>query len=186
MISRSWGYGDRTMPGFRWLPVFETGCSAIDDGHRAMVTIIEDLHAVFQEEEGFEEPRMERCRRLLDALADVTRDHFSKEESVLADSGFPRLGNHQRQHDSAMRKIAEIRQQQNRSLNREEIVRCVDDLTNLMITEIVVLGMDFKSHLQEVGHGNARGLDFFPQSCVARPLPADNDSDAGQIRTTAS
>lgn len=71
------------MPRVEWDPAMETGDSSVDDQHRGLLGLFNDL--VSAEESG-DEPRV---WEVLQQLSDYVLVHFSAEESLMLQHGYP-------------------------------------------------------------------------------------------------
>jgi methyl-accepting chemotaxis protein/hemerythrin len=79
------------------------GVASIDDGHGAIIGIINDLHAAMLrgKAEGV-------VCGILDRLLDFTQKHLSVEESLLESSGYPELARHRARHQELTNGIKEF------------------------------------------------------------------------------
>jgi hemerythrin len=90
---------------FEWQPSYEIGVEVIDQQHQQLVDIINNLHKLL--EHSNEQFSANAFDSLLQRLFDYTRYHFTTEEDLMAESGYPedQLHKHKRQHQ---RFIAEL------------------------------------------------------------------------------
>lgn len=78
---------------FVWVPDYELGIAEIDDDHRLMVGLINELYEAIRQERGFEV-----MNRIMDRLLDYAPRHFQTEESLMDENGFPQAEDHKQEH----------------------------------------------------------------------------------------
>lgn len=93
-----------SLPLFTWQPEFEVGIPEVDDQHRELVALLNELHVAIREYHG-----NTTSREVLDRLADYTSTHFRMEEELMALSRYPGLEAHRQQHAELTRQLAELR-----------------------------------------------------------------------------
>ena len=86
-----------------WNDSYNTGVNIIDEQHRGIVSIINSLHhALFvRDDETLLRPAAEM-------IMGYTKIHFTTEIELLTESGYPRLREHQDQHDHLIAKADQI------------------------------------------------------------------------------
>ena len=87
-----------------WKEFYSVGNSAIDDQHKRILDIINDLHEAI--ESGDE---MNTMNSLLGRMIDYTNTHFRFEEKLMEECGYPHLEEHRLLHDELRRKTAGLR-----------------------------------------------------------------------------
>ena len=83
-----------------------TGMKQIDDEHRELFRILNELHELFANE--FIEDKYDHTRELLDRLRDYTQCHFAHEEAYMESIAHPELELQRRQHNAFTAKISEM------------------------------------------------------------------------------
>ena len=98
-----------------WMSEYETGHTMIDDDHRHLVEVLNQLYELRQR------PRDE-IAVVLSELVSHTRDHFAREEELMAYSAYPRADIHWRDHDSLLHDLFHIKEEYDHGgfLNMEE------------------------------------------------------------------
>lgn len=86
-----------------WTPEIAVGSDLIDNQHRSLIERVNCLVAAI--EEGREE---EEIARLFDFLKEYTQDHFTAEERLMRDSGYPESEGHAAEHRAFCEKIADL------------------------------------------------------------------------------
>lgn len=86
---------------FEWSDGFNVGIQEVDEQHRTLVDLLNQLHAAIRDHKG-----SQACREILDRLAEYTRTHFLLEESLMRVSHYPGFELHKQQHEDL---IAQVR-----------------------------------------------------------------------------
>jgi hemerythrin-like metal-binding protein len=86
-----------------WKDEYSVGIDSIDRQHRRLVNLINQLHTAvtYSTGEEFE-------REALDELVDYTKTHFSYEEDLMKQNGYPDFDAHKAQHVEMIRKVDEV------------------------------------------------------------------------------
>ncbi len=93
------------MSFFCWQDKFSVGVDAIDNDHRILVDLIDQLHEAF-----IDGHVNETVRSILDVLVDYTHTHFDREEQLMAAAGYPDLERHKAVHAELRRQVEEVRE----------------------------------------------------------------------------
>ena len=78
-----------------WKEFYSVGCRELDDQHKQILEIINDLYSLLQSNEA--EPVA--VEGLLDRLVQYVVDHFQCEEEWMKESGYPELAEHKSHHE---------------------------------------------------------------------------------------
>ena len=89
---------------FQWKPEFEIHISRIDDQHRGLVSIINDLYAAKQDGE-----TGQAIILTIDRLIEYVNVHFRDEEAAMQEWGYPEIGNHRLQHEELESRVYDLR-----------------------------------------------------------------------------
>lgn len=153
---------------FPWNSNFDTGIAVIDEQHRELVSLINQLAGTLVDENNME------VVRVFDQLAEYANYHFSMEEAIwaefLEDDSW--LSSHQLSHSSFLPRVLEIREHEVSSSLREVIERIVRFLIRWLAFHI----LDDDKRLSLVYHGVQSG-----QSLDDAKLAADKKM-SGSIR----
>lgn len=85
------------MVTFEWNPELETGNADIDDQHRRLFALANELHTACDLYMGCDEQD-----RIVDAvytLAEYVVEHFADEEALMVRCGYPEIGPHRALHE---------------------------------------------------------------------------------------
>lgn len=85
---------------FEWSDSFNTGIQEVDEQHRTLVELLNQLHSAIRERKG-----SQACREILDRLAEYTRTHFLLEESLMRLSHYPGFEIHKQQHEDLISQV---------------------------------------------------------------------------------
>lgn len=88
------------MPLFEWDDKFEVGIPAVDEQHRKLVELINQLFVALGE--GKVEAIM---GGVLEELFEYTVNHFTDEDDLQAESGYPKHLDHKKNHDLFTAKV---------------------------------------------------------------------------------
>jgi hemerythrin len=79
-----------------WSPTFSVGINKIDEQHQELLKITNDLfnHCV-----GDEETEKAYLKKVIKGVVDYIKVHFSTEEKLMRQMGFPGYGGHKKEHD---------------------------------------------------------------------------------------
>lgn len=77
----------------QWRPQLAVGVEAIDEDHRQLIDLINQVQAIFAKGGTVGELTL-----ALEALYNYTQRHFAREEAVMKKSGFPELADHVQAH----------------------------------------------------------------------------------------
>ena len=86
-----------------WKDEYSVGIDSIDQQHKRLVNLINQLHTAvtYSTGEEFE-------REALDELVDYTKTHFSYEEGLMEQNGYPDLEPHKAQHKKMIETVEQV------------------------------------------------------------------------------
>ncbi len=86
-----------------WKPEYSVGIAVIDDDHKKLLSLINNLQASvhYHTGEAFE-------KQALNELVDYTRFHFQREEDMLKKYGFPGFDEHKEEHEAMIAKVGDF------------------------------------------------------------------------------
>ncbi len=90
---------------FTWSDDFSVGIQEIDEQHKVLVGLLNQLHEAIRDHQG-----SATSREILDRLADYTRTHFTVEESLMRVTNYPDFPGHKAQHEELIRQIQELQE----------------------------------------------------------------------------
>lgn len=92
-------------PMFVWSDDLSVGIREIDEQHKVLVGLLNELHSAISGHRGSAE-----CRGILDRLAEYTRVHFAVEESLMRILGYPDHENHRHEHEMLTGQVVDLQQ----------------------------------------------------------------------------
>jgi hemerythrin len=81
------------MPQIEWTPEMSVGHDILDQQHRVLLDLVNDLDTAGQQGKG-----QAAVAGLLEDLLNYTSEHFAAEEAVLVEHGYEHLAKHRAQH----------------------------------------------------------------------------------------
>ncbi len=90
---------------FQWTDEFSIGIDEMDEQHKELVDLLNQLHTAIREHHG-----SVTSRQILDKLADYTRTHFAVEESLMRVSKYPNLIAHKEMHADLISQVRALQQ----------------------------------------------------------------------------
>lgn len=91
------------MDTFTWTNDLMVGNAAIDDDHRRLVKMVNDLYAAMQRGQG-----NEVVGKVIHNLALYTQQHFGREEAEMQRIGYKFYAQHKQEHDKLLGEVAQL------------------------------------------------------------------------------
>jgi len=91
---------------FEWSDELSVGIASIDEQHKRLVMIVNDLHDAMLRREG-----RQALERTFAELTDYMDEHFAHEESLLDAHDYPDAEAHRTEHEQLAHKVDELRRQ---------------------------------------------------------------------------
>jgi hemerythrin-like metal-binding protein len=85
---------------FEWKPQYSVNIASIDGQHRSLFGLAEELYRAMSSGQG-----KSVLSKILKQLVDYTKVHFSQEENLMRQNGYPDLAAHQEQHKAFVKKV---------------------------------------------------------------------------------
>lgn len=125
---------------FPWSPNFDSGLVKIDEQHKQLVNIINEL-AIFTAKEAHEDDIL----RIFEDLVDYTGYHFKYEESVWDKylAADPDYIEHQKSHGSFLKKVLELKQE----VTSEPTRKVIEDVLQFLISWLLYHILDTDKQL---------------------------------------
>ena len=92
------------MPLFLWKKSYEIGIAEIDDQHRKLVDIINELSDAMMVQKGYK-----AIPHILEQLIDYIQFHFTTEEEIMRNAKYPALDEHSREHLVMTKKVLDFK-----------------------------------------------------------------------------
>lgn len=88
---------------FEWKDDYSVGVLMVDQQHRHLVSMLNQLHGVMRNGS-----REAEVRHILNDLIGYTRFHFASEEKLMAECGYPGIQEHVRKHRAMETRVGEF------------------------------------------------------------------------------
>ena len=95
------------MPFFDWNDELATGIPRIDEQHKKLISLVNELHEALSKGKS-----RDVLGKLLQELADYTNYHFKTEERAFATYRYENADTHKRSHDDLVRQLQELIEKQ--------------------------------------------------------------------------
>ena len=89
---------------FPWRDSYSVRIPQIDNQHKGLIRIINDLHGAMAQAKG-----KEALGRVIDGLIRYTESHFTAEEAMLKQRNYSQLAAHCQEHKKLTRQVHELR-----------------------------------------------------------------------------
>lgn len=138
-------HGERTVALIDWSEELTVGVRTIDEEHRQLVQIINDLHVAMLEhrEKAF-------MSRLFTELVDRTKAHFAAEEALLQEHGYPAEASHRDEHRHLAERVIDLKEDFDAG-NTAVTLEVMRFLREWLIKHIVSADRDFAPFLAARG-----------------------------------
>jgi hemerythrin len=94
------------MSVFAWKAEYSVGIRQIDDQHKQLVAMINDLHEAMAEGKG-----RDILGEILAKLIVYTKEHFASEEALMEKHGYPDFPSHKVAHAKMTKKVMELQKE---------------------------------------------------------------------------
>ena len=91
------------MPLMQWTPAMSVGVEELDNDHKVLIKVINDLDA-----NAGNESRRDVVRQCLIALRRYAEFHFAREEKVMSACSYPNLEAHKDEHRDFVKRIQDV------------------------------------------------------------------------------
>ncbi len=91
-------------PLMQWSDQLSVGIQEIDEQHKILVDLINQLHDAIVHHHG-----AQATGSIMDQLCEYTKIHFAVEESILRILGYPDYDNHKSHHEMLLKQVQDLR-----------------------------------------------------------------------------
>jgi len=91
------------MPLMTWTESMSVGVKILDDDHKKLVGMVNQLHDGIMDGH-----RAEALGKVLDQLVSYTKVHFDREEAMFTKTHYPELAGHKKEHDDLIKKASDL------------------------------------------------------------------------------
>jgi hemerythrin len=156
------------MERLAWKAAYATGIRVIDDDHKMLFSIINNLVSEVNSETE-EDPR--QVESLLEALVQYVGSHFAREELFLEQFGYPGLNEHRDGHDALRYQIDDISSDYKENPDNVDLGKVSVFLKSWLSEHILKSDMDYVPYLNGEKRSKDEGLRTVSQQVtVAVPV----------------
>lgn len=130
------------MPLFIWNDKLSVGIPSIDNQHKKLVTMINQLHDGMMNGKG-----KEVVGPVLKGLIEYTATHFKYEEQLFDKVRYPDAAIHKKEHDDLVRRVVEIQQKYEQSGPGALTIQVMNFLKEWLTHHIQGADMAYTDHL---------------------------------------
>lgn len=134
------------MPLVVWSDKLSVGVRSIDDQHKKLVTLLNQLHDGMMAGKG-----KDVVGGVLKGLIDYTANHFRYEEDLFARTGYAESAAHKKEHDDLVRKVVEIQKKYEQSGPAALTIQVMSFLKDWLTAHILGSDMKYGPHLVAKG-----------------------------------
>ena len=132
---------------FHWSDEFSVHIQEVDEQHKVLVDLLNQLHTAIREHHG-----KATSREILDRLAEYTRTHFLLEESLMRLTHYPGFEIHKQQHEELMMQVQALQHKLDHE-NAAITFELLHFLKNWLVQHINDSDKRFGAHFQKAGLG---------------------------------
>jgi hemerythrin len=127
-----------------WSDEFSVGIQEIDEQHKILVQILNELNTAIEERRG-----KEVRNKIMDRLVEYTRTHFTVEESLMRILGYPKYEQHKSEHEKLLSQTTDFISK----INRESVstYELLFFLRSWLINHIMGSDKAYKEHFLKKG-----------------------------------
>jgi len=129
-----------------WTDRLSVGVRVLDDDHKRLVGMLNELYDAMQAGHG-----KETLGRTLDGLIEYTKLHFAREETLFRQTGYPGAAAHKQEHDALTRQVIEVQQKYAAGAASSLSVGVLTFLKNWLVQHIQGSDQKYRPHLNDKG-----------------------------------
>lgn len=134
------------MPDLEWHDFLEIGVDFIDADHQQLLEIMRGV------KQAIEANDYAMCSDLLGSLLEEAQAHFDREESFLADAGYPELEEHKQYHQELFVHAQQVKRICEGTETSHRLDECFDAMARFLVDDILRGDIHFKSYLEYEGY----------------------------------
>ena len=136
-----------------WSPTYSVGVKIIDDQHRGLLNLLNDL---FNHVVGDADEERAYFKKVIQQAVDYVRVHFSTEEKIMSGTNFPGYPEHKKAHDVFVLTVVEkVRDYETgRKLTLIEFTKFLKDW---ILTHIAIMDKQYFAYFKEIATRKADG-----------------------------
>ena len=135
------------MPLMTWTDKMSVGVKVIDDDHKKLVGMVNQLYDGINAGQG-----KEALGKVLDGLVDYTKFHFHREEEFFAQTGYASAVAHKKEHDDLTKQVIDVQTKYKNGAVTTLSLEVMNFLKNWLVNHIQGSDKKYGPHL------NAKGI----------------------------
>jgi hemerythrin len=134
------------MPLLEWNEKLSVGVSVIDDEHRKLLGMLNELYDAMQTKQS-----EKVLGKILDALLAYTAYHFKHEEALLAKTGYAAAAEHEKEHTDLTKQVLDVQKKYREGATATLSTEVLNFLRKWLLTHILGSDKKFGPHLNANG-----------------------------------
>jgi hemerythrin len=133
-------------PFFTWADKMSVGVKQLDDDHKKLVELLNDLHDGIEAGHG-----TERLGRVLDGLVRYSASHFAREEEFFAQTKFPGAAEHIQEHRALTKLVEDVQARYKKGKFEALSLETMDFLKDWLRNHVQGSDAKYKEHFNASG-----------------------------------
>ena len=134
------------MPLMSWNDKMSVGVGVIDEDHKKLVSMVNNLYDGIQAGKG-----KDTVGPVLDGLIDYTKMHFAREEKFFAQTAYPDSAAHKKEHEALTKQVADVQAKFKAGATSTLSLEVMNFLKNWLINHIQGSDKKYGPHLNGKG-----------------------------------
>lgn len=134
------------MPLVEWNEKLSVGVSIIDDEHKKLVGMLNQLYDAMQTKQSDD-----ALGRVFDGLVAYTAYHFEHEEALFAETGYAAVAEHEKEHADLTKQVLDVQRKYQEGATATLSTEMLNFLRKWLLTHIMGSDRKFGPHLNANG-----------------------------------
>lgn len=134
------------MPLMAWTDKLSVGVGVLDDDHKRLVGLVNELYDAMQSGRG-----RDVLGRILNELIKYTQMHFAREEKFFAQTGYAAARGHKQEHDTLTGQVLDVQRRYAAGPSAALSLDVLQFLKNWLINHIQGSDQKYRTHLNASG-----------------------------------
>lgn len=136
------------MPAITWAPAMSVGVEALDNDHKILIDLINQLDEAMATDDAYEIIYV-----IVAGLVDYTEYHFKREEGMMRACDYPAFANHCAEHRAIEQKIQGLKQSYDENIIGGFDLRLMDFMRGWLTDHILGRDMSYAPFMGRLGAG---------------------------------
>jgi len=119
------------MPFMTWKDNLSVGVKQLDEDHKNLVGMINELHEAMRAGKG-----AATLDKILGGLVEYTKTHFAREEEFFKKTGYPQAASHRQEHEALTQRVTEVQNKHKAGTNGSLSIEVLDFLKDWLVKHI--------------------------------------------------